>query len=62
MLIADWSNKKLPDADKALAAEHHRLYGGNQPEFGMWLSCPERFNLTAFVLLPSPPPADILHG
>lgn len=56
MLIMDWSNKILRDADKASTAEHHRHYRGNQPEFGMWLSCPERFNLTAFVLLRRRPP------
>lgn len=56
MLITDWSNKKLRDVGKPAKAEHHRIYRGNQPEFGMWLSCPERFNLTAFVLLHHCPP------
>lgn len=56
MLIVDWSNKKLRDMGKPAKAEHHWIYGGNQPEFGMWLSCTKQFNLTGFVLLRRHPP------
>lgn len=60
MLIADWSNKKLRDVGKPSAAEHHRLYGGNQPEFGMWLSCPRAVQFNSLCL--APPTAPPLAG